>query len=238
MDEKILIKANLKKNYVSLTLFWLAAITTIMLPIVAILICEDWYYNMYAPFGEFLFDPTFWSDFRCFFRHEFWFVCGGIWMIAAVVIFLIIAIRCFFRFKCNLVVTNKRIYGIAAHTTILGQKTYVKRIDLPIDQIVSIGLGAFSSIEVVTASADRIQFYLLENREEVYQTISDAITNDSNIIDIIEDIIETNDEENASAVSPADELKKFKELLDMGVITQEEFEAKKKQLLGLQSLTE
>ena len=36
-----------------------------------------------------------------------------------------------------------------------------------------------------------------------------------------------------AALSPADELKKFKELLDMGVITQEEFDAKKKQLLGL-----
>lgn len=33
--------------------------------------------------------------------------------------------------------------------------------------------------------------------------------------------------------SAADELKKFKELLDGGVITQEEFDAKKKQLLGL-----
>lgn len=33
--------------------------------------------------------------------------------------------------------------------------------------------------------------------------------------------------------SAADELKKFKELLDMGVITQEEFDTKKKQLLGL-----
>ena len=33
--------------------------------------------------------------------------------------------------------------------------------------------------------------------------------------------------------SAADEIKKFKELLDMGVITQEEFDAKKKQLLGL-----
>ena len=35
------------------------------------------------------------------------------------------------------------------------------------------------------------------------------------------------------APSTADELKKFKELLDMGIITQEEFDAKKKQLLGL-----
>lgn len=34
-------------------------------------------------------------------------------------------------------------------------------------------------------------------------------------------------------ISSADELKKFKDLLDSGIITQEEFEAKKKQLLGL-----
>lgn len=37
----------------------------------------------------------------------------------------------------------------------------------------------------------------------------------------------------SGTVSNADELKKFKELLDMGAITQEEFDAKKKQLLGL-----
>ena len=37
----------------------------------------------------------------------------------------------------------------------------------------------------------------------------------------------------ATAYSPADEIKKYKELLDMGVISQEEFEAKKKQLLDL-----
>lgn len=36
-----------------------------------------------------------------------------------------------------------------------------------------------------------------------------------------------------SALSGADELKKYKDLLDMGVITQEEFDQKKKQLLGL-----
>lgn len=33
--------------------------------------------------------------------------------------------------------------------------------------------------------------------------------------------------------SKANELKEYKELLDMGVISQEEFDAKKKQLLGL-----
>lgn len=38
---------------------------------------------------------------------------------------------------------------------------------------------------------------------------------------------------NPTPLSAADELKKFKELLDSGIITQEEFDAKKKQLLGL-----
>ncbi len=38
---------------------------------------------------------------------------------------------------------------------------------------------------------------------------------------------------NQAPLSSADELKKFKELLDSGIITQEEFDAKKKQLLGL-----
>jgi len=36
-----------------------------------------------------------------------------------------------------------------------------------------------------------------------------------------------------SPASGADEIKKYKELMDSGIITQEEFEAKKKQILGL-----
>ena len=36
----------------------------------------------------------------------------------------------------------------------------------------------------------------------------------------------------AEPASVADELLKFKQLLDMGAITQEEFDAQKKQLLG------
>ena len=36
-----------------------------------------------------------------------------------------------------------------------------------------------------------------------------------------------------SAISSADEILKYKNLLDSGIISQEEFDAKKKQLLGL-----
>lgn len=49
-----------------------------------------------------------------------------------------------------------------------------------------------------------------------------------------DDIARLNAQQNSTnTVSSADELKKFKDLLDSGIITQEEFDAKKKQLLGL-----
>lgn len=57
-----------------------------------------------------------------------------------------------------------------------------------------------------------------------------------NLVDATEEDIERNKAPQGTVVqqaSAADEIKKFKELLDMGVISQEEFDAKKKQLLGL-----
>ena len=39
--------------------------------------------------------------------------------------------------------------------------------------------------------------------------------------------------QNSANSSPIDEIKKYKELMDEGIITEEEFQAKKKQLLGI-----
>lgn len=44
---------------------------------------------------------------------------------------------------------------------------------------------------------------------------------------------EPNPETETKVTSPADEILKLKQLLDAGVLTQDEFDAKKKQLLGL-----
>ncbi len=57
--------------------------------------------------------------------------------------------------------------------------------------------------------------------------------NSTNITEITDNESSTQKETPQTSISSADELKKFKELLDSGVITQEEFDAKKKQLLGL-----
>ena len=44
---------------------------------------------------------------------------------------------------------------------------------------------------------------------------------------------EATENDHAYTYSPADEILKYKNLLDLGAISQEEFEQKKKQLLGL-----
>ena len=121
--------------------------------------------------------------------------------------------------KTELFVTNSRVYGITL---------FNKRIDLPIDAITAVGTGIFNTISISTASGV-IKFSYLKNRDNIHQCI--------NALVISRQQIENNRTTTQATIrqeipfSNADELKKYKELLDMGVITQEEFNTKKNQLL-------
>lgn len=134
------------------------------------------------------------------------FICGGI----AVLTYFIMN-------KCELSLTDKRVYG---------KIKFGKRVDLPLNQISSIGQGWFKSLAIATSSGT-IKFWLLNNRQEVFTELSKLLsefqnTNKTETV-VKQEIPQSN----------ADELKKYKDLLDGGVITQEEFDQKKKQLLGL-----
>ncbi len=117
----------------------------------------------------------------------------------------------------ELVVTDKRIYGCAI---------FGRRLDYPLDAITSVGTCMFHGITVTTSSGAMV-FTMLKNNHEIYKIISDLLVErqgkSNTSTTVIQEVPQSN----------ADELKKFKELLDMGVITKEEFDAKKKQLLGL-----
>ena len=119
----------------------------------------------------------------------------------------------FFKFQmsnCALTITDKNV---------IGKASFGKSVDLPLKQISAVALGVFKSLTVATSSG-KVHFWLIDNRSEVYNILKDVIAK----IQI-----------NSNSVSPsnAEELRKYKELLDSGVITQEEFDEKKKQLLGL-----
>jgi hypothetical protein len=121
--------------------------------------------------------------------------------------------------KITLTITDKRVYGTAL---------FGKRVDLPFDMISAVGTSIFKGIAVATSSGT-IKFAFMENRDSLHDEISKQLvirqSQNSNKGDTVikQEIPQSN----------ADELKKYKDLLDMGVITQEEFDAKKKQLLGL-----
>ena len=121
--------------------------------------------------------------------------------------------------KCEITVTDKRV---------IGKVNFGKRVDLPLNQISAVAQGMLSSIAVATSSG-RIHFWCIENRDEVFDELSNLIR----YFQIQKNDVNNVEKSVIQQVSNADELKKYKELLDCGVISEEEFDAKKKQLLGL-----
>ena len=123
--------------------------------------------------------------------------------------------------KIQLVVTDKKVYG-----RVFGGK----RVDLPIDSISAVGTSVFKSIAIATSSG-KIKFLAIANRDEIHEKISELLINrqQSNKVEqqIANNNVPTSNNDNIG------QLKELKELLDQGIINQEEFDAKKKQILGL-----
>ncbi len=101
---------------------------------------------------------------------------------------------------------------------ITGNESNGRGVNIPLDMVSSVRTGAFDSV-IVTTGSKKYKFWLLDDKDKIVSYISKQIGKKT--------------ASTTNAVSVPDDLKKYKELLDTGVITQEEFDAKKKQLLGL-----
>lgn len=136
-------------------------------------------------------------------------------------------------YEDKIVISRSGFLGYASQG-LAGKKT------IPMTSIMSVQFRSAASVNGF------IQFGILGGREArggVINAADDENTvmfkeslNDEarRIKDYIESIILARAKNNAGAVqqfSPADELRKFKELLDMGAITQEEFDTVKKKIL-------
>lgn len=196
MKERILLKGEFtKKNTLALGCVIVATLSFI----VSMCICGLNYYD--TDFEDWLLTAT---SFDCPEGVGVAFYLGIVAFLAGI----------FFWFQmsyCELTITDKRVYGKSA---------FGKTMDLPIDEISSLGTCFPEGVFAATSSGI-VRFWLLTNKNEVYSTISDLLRERQNEKG-------TNPQNNCT-----DELKNYKDLLDSGVITQEEFDAKKKQLLGL-----
>lgn len=115
----------------------------------------------------------------------------------------------------NLTVSDKRVSG---------EVLFGKKVDLPIDSISATSIISIFKGVGISTSSGRIGFLAIKNSAEIYKIINNLL------IKRQEDKTQNNI---VNAKDETEQLKRFKELFDSGVITQEEFDQKKKQLLGL-----
>ena len=101
-----------------------------------------------------------------------------------------------------------------------------KRVYLPLDMISAHSTSHFMKTISIATSSGTVKFLHIENYDEISNVLNDLISKRQN------ETQQKNEQANVQPqISSADELLKYKQLLDLGIISQEEFEAKKKELL-------
>lgn len=134
-------------------------------------------------------------------------------------VFLFLGIMLLLKYRAS-----KKRYIIVCENRVYGTNGAMFPIDfnLPMDSINSVDSYRNSNGFAISTSSRTIAFADIDNAKKIVDEVSKLISN--------------RNKKNASINVPqsnADELKKYKDLLDQGIISQEEFDAKKKQLLGL-----
>lgn len=221
MEQNIVIKGTPQKNKPALILL-IAGISLVLIS----LIVASWAYDEVDLYMYFGFGVSDWfpgwikydDSFIDFFFGEFFnFDCYYGYMIMLGVVALIVGIIMKSNTeKCEITVSNEAISGKLPHG---------KTVHIPLNQITAINRSSFNGVSI-TSIGNVSNFHCIENREEVMKAISYLLANPQ------QSSMQPTQSASANG-SEAEQLKRLKDLLDSGVLTQEEFDAKKKQILGL-----
>lgn len=207
MDQNIIIKGTPQKNKVSAIMLTASVIAFVC----ALLFSANAYQNYWIGY-KVDFWAYFWGE---FFSSNLMYGCI---LIASIIAFVVSIIMKTNTEKCEITVTNEAISGKLPH----GKEVYI-----PLNQITAVNRSSFNGVSI-TSIGNVSNFHCIENREEVMKAISYLLANPQQ---------NAQPTQNGSAPvangSEAEQLKRLKDLLDAGVLTQEEFDAKKKQVLGL-----
>ena len=119
--------------------------------------------------------------------------------------------------QCELCITEDNVKG----KTLFG-----KEVVLPLHMVSSYSTEERLSTIAVATSSGITKFVLIKNYKEMGKVLEELIGKKHKSI-------ESDATVNQAPKDSLEEIVKLKSLLDAGIITQEEFDAKKKQLLGL-----
>lgn len=222
MEDNIVVKGTTTKNKVA-TIILIVSIVAI----IASFFVADYTFNnleRYKSFGYgyggyYYYCVIYDFDFMDFYTSEFFSCAYGYMILAGIVGIVVALIMKANTEKCEITVMTDRVVGQIPHG---------KAVEIPLNQITSIHKCGFNGVSI-TALSGTSNFYLIQNQEDVVKGISYLLANPGH----------TNIHDSADATqnsvngTEAEQLKKLKELLDCGILSQEEFDTKKKQILGL-----
>ena len=216
MEEKILIKSRMNKsvkNFLKITPIVCFGITVLISILLTIPIKEK--FRLHSEYIVFDYGNGWnhlfsWGSYTKFFVM---FVLGSASLLAGIVSGIIyLANR-----TCELQITENSVKG----KTLFG-----KEVVLPLYMISAYSTRKLLSTVSVATASGITKFSLIENYKEVGDVLSQLINQRQKNTQVDSAPASTNS-------NSLDDLVRLKSLLDSGIITQEEFEAKKKQLLGL-----
>lgn len=124
-------------------------------------------------------------------------------------------------------ITTKRLLVSGKPNSLVGSLMDAGVRSIKLDKVNSIGTNGMT-VRIDTIGDEDCMF--ANYSPEVRKSLSDKIQ------EIIDKYHSSNTQVSQTIIqhkSPAEQIKEFKELLDSGIITQEEFDTKKKQLLGI-----
>ena len=118
--------------------------------------------------------------------------------------------------KCELQITE---------SSVTGKALFGKKVVLPLYMVSAYSTRKFCSVIAVATASGITKFALIGNYKEISEVLAKRIRE-------LQQPGQTNTQATSGNTS-LDDLVKLKSLLDSGIISQEEFDSKKKQLLGL-----
>ena len=226
MDQNIIIKGTPQKNKVSAivrTASVIAFVCALLFSVYAYQNLERYFSLGWGYGGTWYYFIGYDDDFWAYFWGEFFSfrLMYGYILIASVIAFVVSIIMKTNTEKCEITVTNEAISGKLPRG---------KEVHIPLNQITAINRSSFNGVSI-TSIGNVSNFHCIENREEVMKAISYLLANPT------QGNTQPAQSSSMATVSgegnEAEQLKRLKDLLDAGVLTQEEFDAKKKQILGL-----
>lgn len=215
MKKNIVIKGKMQKNQPAIIAIVIGAILLVIAFFVALLLYKqgeslNYRYEVFSwvPWIDRL------ADFFSFFFGEFVnpeIYYNSITIVGSVTLLVGIIIKISTE-KCEIIVTDEAI---------IGKRPHGKEVQIPLNKITAISRNSFNGISITSIGSVN-NFYCFENREEVIKTISCLLTK-----------LQQGNAQLAQSGSATDKLERLKSLLDAGVLTQDEFDTKKRQILNL-----